>query len=164
MNPNRKIFLAFCSEITGYPAIALEGTGLVDAYQELLEQVLGQSLAIELYAAAESVLSVPEAAQRESQMRALVLTSQVLWPIVANLISLWYLGSWSQLPAGWYSTTGLTLPGPTDPGRSHVPSAQSYVEQLSYRTAGAHPPGAKPTGFGSWSLPPVFETEGRAAR
>ena len=34
--------------------------------------------------------------------------------------------------------------------------AQAYTAQLAYRAAGAHPPGANPTGYGSWSLDPVF--------
>jgi len=96
-----------------------------------LEQVIGQALALERYRIAESILLPPEVEQRKSQLRAIVLPSPVLWPIVANLISLWYLGLWSQLPATWYSATGLAVPGPTNVGITHVPSEQAYVEQLS---------------------------------
>jgi hypothetical protein len=149
------LFRTFCSEITGYSSIALEGTALVDVYQDLLEQVIGQALATEFYEAAKAVVDLPDPIAREHQIRLSILPSPTLWGIVANLISLWYLGSWAQLSDDWYAAAGLPKPGPADPGRPHVPSAQAYIEQLSYRCAGGHTPGAKPTGFGTWSLPPV---------
>jgi hypothetical protein len=156
MNTKRPIFLRFCSEITGYTCFKLEGTSLVDTYQKLLEDVLGSKLE-EFYNLIESVVSLEKPEQREEKISATLLPPSIYWPVVSGLISLWYLGYWSRLPDSWYLATGLPVPGPNDPGRTHVPSAAAYTEQLSYRTAGAHPPGAKPTGYGGWSIPPVFD-------
>ena len=157
MNPNRQIFLRFCAEMTGYTAISLEGTGLVDLFQQLLETVIGENIARDLYGLAESILSIGDPAKREELIRTSILPSAIIWPVVSNLIGLWYLGAWNQLSPAWYAAAGLPVPGPGDAGQTHVPSASSYTEQLAYRTAGAHTPGAKPPGFGSWSIPPVVD-------
>jgi hypothetical protein len=159
MNPDRAVFLDFCSVITGYSNFILEGTGLVDTYQELIETVLGPKLSSEFYGLAKSVVSHPNIDERENQVRTSVLSSSTFWPVVSGLIALWYLGTWAQLPDRWYAAAGLPVPGPNDPGRTHVPTPGAYTEQLSYRTAVAHPPGAKPTGYGSWSTPPVVSFE-----
>jgi len=156
VNTNRKTFLHFCGAITGYSPLELEGTGLVDDYQELLEQVIGQALVLEFYNLAAPIVALEDPAARDERIRSAILPSSVFWPIVANLISLWYLGFWNTLPDSWYTLTGWPKPGPGEVGFGHVPSAKAYIEQLSYRTAGAHTPGAKPTGFGSWAIPPVF--------
>jgi len=150
------LFLQFSAEITGYPASTLQGTGLVELYSKLVGDVLGPALAPRFYAHAEAILSLGTPQAREQRITELILHSPIFWPVTANLIALWYLGLWTKLPDEWYQAQGLGLPGPSDPGRTHVPSASAYTEQLSYRTAGAHPPGAKPTGFQSWSVPPVF--------
>ncbi len=94
--------------------------------------------------------------EREKRIRTSLLPPSKFWPVVSSLIGLWYLGIWTQLPDSWYAATGLPIPGSNDPGSTHTPSQLAYIEQLSYRTADAHTPGAKPTGFGSWSTPPVL--------
>jgi len=156
MNPRREAFLIFCSDITGFSCFELATTGLVETYRVLVDAVLG-SRASEFNACIESIAALPDAAQREAKIRAMLLPSSLYWPVVSGLISLWYLGVWTQLPNRWYQEAGLPLPGPQDPGRTHVPSALAYIEQLSYRSAFAHPPAAKPTGFGSWSVAPVID-------
>lgn len=155
MNPHRALFREFCSVITGRSEFAVEGTGLVDSYQELMEKILGAALVAEFYAKMKEVVEKPGLEAREEEAEASLSPSPIFGPIVRGLMSLWYLGLWNQLPNEWYAATGLPAPGPSDPGRTHVPSELAYVEQFSYPTAGAHPPGAKPTGFGSWSIPPV---------
>jgi hypothetical protein len=156
MNANRPIFLRFSEEITAYSSLDLEGTGMVDIYQAVLEGAVGSTLLPSFYALASAVTSPVDAVQREDVMRTKVLPSPIFWPVVSNLISLWYLGNWIIFPDSWYTATGLKKPANGEPGFGGVPSPQAYVEQLSYRTAGAHTPGAKPTGYGSWSIPPVF--------
>jgi hypothetical protein len=156
MDARRAVFLAFCAEITGFTPFDLEGTGVVDLYQRLIEEILGSELASEFYRLAESIVSIPDAAGREQAMRECFLPPSILWPVISGLIALWYLGTWTRLPDSWYAATGLPIPGPNDAGRTHTPSGLAYIEQLSYRTAGAHTPGVNPTGFGSWSSPPLF--------
>jgi len=160
---NRKTFLAFSAELTGYREVDLEGTGLVDAYLGLVDEQVGEVCANLEEVAARVVRKAP-GAPRQDEMRVQVLASAVYWPVARALITLWYLGSWPYLPLSWYVTSGWpALPTglPKTPkhwtaGGSLVPSAEAYTQQLAYRAAGAHPPGASPTGFGSWSIPPVF--------
>jgi hypothetical protein len=159
MNANRATFLKFSEEVTGYSSLDLEGTGLVDVYQAVVEGAIGDTLGAQFYALAAEVVSPVDPVQRENGMRAQVLPSAIFWPVVSNLISLWYLGSWTILPDSWFVATGRTKPGVGETGSSGLPSSQAtqaYIEQLSYRTAGAHTPGARPTGYGSWSIPPVL--------
>jgi hypothetical protein len=156
MNANRSTFLAFSAELTGYGEIELEGTGLVDAYQALLEEQAGRAIAKQFYEVAGRVVGHRTAAGRAEAMRIDVLPSPTLWLLASTLIVLWYQGSWTTPPASWYAGAGSAPPKGVTPGRTFVPSAQAYTAQLAYRGAGAHPPGANPTGFGSWSIAPVF--------
>lgn len=155
MSARRHRFLQFCSDITGFSPFQLEGTGLVETYLGLLDGVLGPHAA-RFDQLVATVIAVPPA-ERESVLQTALSCLDLNTPVIRGLISLWYLGVWNQLPDDWYAAAGLPKPGPADPGRTHVPNSAAYIEQLSYRVAGAHPPGARPTGFGSWSLPPVFD-------
>jgi hypothetical protein len=155
MNPNRSNFLQFSSLITGFSPFKLEGTGLIDIYQDLIEKALGEKQR-DFYAMIRDVLSVPTIDEREDKVAREVVDSVVYWPVVKALISLWYLGYW-QLGDDWYAAAGVPALAPVGSGGSGVPCAAAYTEQLSYRAAGAHPPGAKPTGFGGWSIRPVFD-------
>src|ERR1700674_5258788 len=95
-NAGRRTFLALSSEITGYSEMALEGTGLVDEYQSLVEQAIGPAVTAELYSLAHLVLRHRSAAARNHAMRVDILASAVAWPVVSNLITLWYTGVWNQ--------------------------------------------------------------------
>jgi hypothetical protein len=151
MDDTRALFLNFCSEITGYSPLELETTGLIDLYHKLIEEILAARLT-DFYVFAKSVVDASgdvEATER------ILTSSSVFWPVVSSLINLWYLGNWTQLPDSWFAQTGLPTPGPGDAGRTHTPSSLAYIEQLSYRTADAHPPGAKATGFGTWGWQPA---------
>jgi hypothetical protein len=61
-----------------------------------------------------------------------VLADPTLGPVARDLIVLWYCGSW----------------------RGEVVSPEAYVAGLQWVAAGAHPIGARPQGFGAWSLSP----------
>jgi hypothetical protein len=150
----RQLFVELCSELTGYSCVELEGTGLVEAYQQLLEDVVGTTVATEIHDHAEVILA-SEVADRPGKLHQLLLQPSRYASVMSSLLYLWYLGTWNRLPDSWYHETCLRFPGSDSLGNTHVPSALAYVEQLSYRTALAHPPGAKPTGWGSWSREPV---------
>jgi len=152
----RGVFLAFSAELTGYSETDLEGTGNVDAYQALVDQQAGPLISDMFYAAAGGVVQHTGAAARAEAMRIDVLASPTVWPLCQALITLWYQGSWTPLPESWYQGVHSPVPEGVAPGNTFVPSAQAYTAQLAYHAAGAHPPGANPTGYGSWSLDPVF--------
>ena len=145
MGADRETFVEFSAELTGYSATDLEGTGLVDAYLTLADDQLGSAFMATFFTNARLVLRHRGPAARAKAMRIVILASPTLWPAAAALITLWYTGSWTTpAPAG------------APPNKAIVPSAQAYEQQLAFRAAGAHPPGASPTGHGSWAIPPVF--------
>lgn len=153
---SRESFLLICSEITGYSDFELESTGVVDTYFQLLPKILGPQITQEFATSIDYVLSTrPDTPERQAAVDEALRPPSLFWPVISALASLWYLGTWNQLPDSWYAAVGLPLPGPSDAGRTHVPSQLAYIEQLSYRTAFAHAPGANPTGFGSWSEAPL---------
>ena len=152
----RTLFLAFSAELTGYTETDLEGTGNVDSFLGVLEQQTGAKAMTLFYAAAAAVLQHGSAAARAAAIRIDVLPSPTVWPMCASLIMLWYQGFWPALAASWYSGVGSPPPKGWSATQKIVPSAQAYTAQLAYRAAGAHPPGANPTGPGSWSIDPVF--------
>lgn len=157
MPAERHLFLQLSAEVTGYEESDLEGTGLVDEYLALLQGELGPVVLRELGEATRHVMSQKRADARAHAMRVRILASPVLWPVVSGIIQLWYLGTWTSMTAHWYSLAGFKeVPKGVKPELVQVPSARAYEQQLAYRGAGAHPPGAKPTGHGSWSIPPVF--------
>ena len=166
MQRDRQTFLDISSELTGYSPIDLEGTGLVDQYWKLViydvtklaDDKNGKDVPAIFYYAARSVLKQKNEKSRERAMYMNIITSPLLWPLCQSIVFLWYRGEWIRMNDTWYKYyAGFTPPNnKSDPGKSFVPSSQAYTEQLSYRAAGAHPPGAHPTGFGSWSLDPVF--------
>jgi hypothetical protein len=73
-----------------------------------------------------------------------------LGPIARNVIVLWYLGQWDQMPRHWRDRQGAS---PADV--AGVPSAAAFRAGLVWRAIGAHPTGANPPGFGSWATPPA---------
>ncbi len=157
MDKNRQIFLELSSELTGYSSLDLEGTGLVDHYWKLVEYEITPTVVEQLYNKAKTVLGIKNEADRDHAMQINIAASPTLWPVCSALINLWYLGQWTSMSALWYQYYAHTeVPPNVEPSHSFVPLAAAYTEQLSYRAAGAHPPGAHPTGFGSWGMDPVF--------
>ncbi|HLO83324.1 MAG TPA: hypothetical protein VK166_20315 [Chitinophagaceae bacterium] len=158
---HRNTFLNLSSELTGYSPIELEGTGLVDLYFDLVCKDLGNDVPGILFTTAEKVLKLTGEA-RAHAMSVEITASTLLWPVCQSLVTLWYMGQWTRMSAFWYQyVAGFPAPPSSPvpniaPGGTFVPSADAYTEQLSYRAAGAHPPGAHPTGFGGWGLVPVF--------
>lgn len=157
MEENRNIFLSLSAELTGYAVIDLEGTGLVQTYQKLVADEIGDKVTAFLYDTVRIVFNHKTEEARDFAMRIYIMASPTLWPICKAIITLWYRGQWTSMSPIWFMYYAGVAPGPNvAPGKTHVPSAAAYTEQLSYRAAGAHPPGAHPTGFGSWGIDPVF--------
>jgi hypothetical protein len=69
----------------------------------------------------------------EAAIESKILGDPKLGPAAWNLILLWYLGMWQT---------------------AYV-SAESYQAALQWAAAGAHPPGSRQEGFGSWSMLPL---------
>jgi hypothetical protein len=68
MNENRATFLKFSEEVTGYSSLDLEGTGLVDVYQTVVEGAIGETLAAQFYALTTTVGSPVDPLERDNEL------------------------------------------------------------------------------------------------
>jgi hypothetical protein len=147
-------FLALSAMLTGYGRADLLGTGVARRYYDEVVSVVGDAVCRELLEAAAACAAEDDPARRERAVRRTVLAHPKLGPVARNVIKMWYLGSWRQLPRAWRAAYG-----DSPAGGNHVVSAQAYQEGLVWRAIGSHPPGAKPPGFGTWALEPRAETD-----
>jgi hypothetical protein len=141
-------FLIFSAEVTAFSCFELRGTGMAEAYFNAVLGVVGESIVAELLDAYASLKGTPEN-ERESRMRLVIFGDEKLGPIARNVIKLWYIGIWEELPQAWTETYGAI--------EKNVPfmvSAAAYTEGLLWPAIGANPPGAKAPGYASWALPP----------
>ncbi len=144
-------FLAFSAELTAFTAFELRGTGQAEAYLETLENLVGPSVLADLLRefGLASTCGPAGSPQRLAYLRRQVFGNERLGPVARNLIKLWYVGTWYELPTAWrerYDVGGMA--------GDFVVSPAAYVEGLLWTAIGAHPAGAKGQGFGSWASPP----------
>ncbi len=142
-------FLAFSAEITAFTTFELLGTGMADDYLAAVIDVVGESTVHELLRAWDRVRE--SGAASEENLRRAIFGDEKLGPIARNIIKLWYIGTWYQLPYGWSQSFGAREKDVT-----FVVSPAAYVEGLLWPAIGSHPPGAKAPGYGSWANAPVI--------
>lgn len=144
-------FLAFSTVVTGFTKFRLVGTGQADLYFSTLVDVVGEASALELLQAFRRVRD--EAGEDEAALdrllRSEIFSHEKLGPIARNIIKLWYVGAWYQLPDEWREAFGAV-----EKDTTFVPSPVAYTEGLLWPTIGANPSGAKAPGYGTWSAPP----------
>lgn len=151
MNPadeNLERFVALSSLLTGYSRAELWGTGMVRPYWSLLERLASDVLLGRLLSQGEQALRSPALVSKR------LLPDPDTGPLARNLIALWYLGLWNQLPLDWRDRHGAHAQDVT-----HYPSPEAYTQGLVWQTMHAHPQGAHQGGYGSWSLPPIKEAK-----
>jgi len=136
-------FLRLSVTLTGFDEYELLGTGMLETYYDELLRIIGAREAGSLFGA---LLRVPDG--DESAFRSVILEDARYGPVARNVLTMWYLGTWTQLPREWRNSYGATSYD-TD----HVVSAAAYREGLVWPAAGTHPMGAKQQGFGSWAKP-----------
>jgi hypothetical protein len=126
-------FVALSAELTGFRRVDLHGTGQARAHLDLLASIAGEDLTARLLAAdAQHALADPD-----------------LGPLARNLIVLWYLGQWDQLPRAWRERNGAS---PEDTAR--VASAAAFRAGLVWPAIGTHAMSANAPGFGTWAKRP----------
>lgn len=150
-------FLSLSVILTGYSKADLLSTGLSQQYYDKLSSIVDGDICGRLWTASETVLRKgrdhPEKIEKEVRTR--IFGNATLAPLAKNIIKMWYLGSWSQLPQGWRHENGAKAEDV-----DHVISAEAYQEGLIWQAIGSHPQGAKQPGFGSWTLTPPSEAPG----
>jgi hypothetical protein len=149
-DPRLDRFLNFSSDVTAFRTLELSGTGQVGPYLEAIDAIVGAAVMDELLAAYEDLRRLDDVGHpRTAALRKTIFGNQKFGPIARGIVKLWYVGTWYALPAEWHAEYG---PKPDD--RTFVVSTSAYKEGLLWPAIGAHPPGAKAPGFGSWKNPP----------
>jgi hypothetical protein len=148
-------FLRLSEMLTGFTRVELLGTGMVEAYYDELIAVIGAREVGALLAAAQAVDRVSGSDDEiDAAIRSRILDDARFGPVARNVITMWYLGNWNQLPREWRNQFGaMSL------DYDRVVSAKAYREGLVWPAAGTHPMGAKQPGYASWSVPPPRATE-----
>jgi hypothetical protein len=143
-------FLALSSEVTAFSRFELQGTGQAQLYFDTVIGVVGRAGFDELLQTYSRVTrDEGRGDRREAELRKNVFGHEKLGPIARNIIKMWYSGVWYQLPRAWTDAYGAHATGAT-----RTVTGDAYVEGLLWRAIGAHPPGARPPGYASWSGPP----------
>jgi hypothetical protein len=164
VNSRLERFLAFSAALTAYPVFELRGTGLAESYLATVEKCVGtQALdaLLDTYdaavAAADGALAAPIPGGTPPEppgvladlLRRDLFSDLRLGPVARNVIKMWYLGVWYELPAAWTDAYGAK-----QQNIAFTVSAAAYTEGLLWPSIGANPPGAKAPGYGSWAQPP----------
>ncbi len=138
-------FLAISSWLTGFEAVELQGTGMVDTYFQTVIEKNDPSDVAYFFAEADAILR--EGAGDESAtvtwIRARLVPDSCYNSLAKNIILMWYTGEW---------TTQTDDPGTMT---STQINGASYVQGLMWSAAETHPPGAKQPGYGSWAETPI---------
>lgn len=150
---NLQDFLAFSSFVTGFPVFRLRGTGQAEPYLSTVVKVVGDGTTRELLSRFRAIQteSGDDVTAMEASLRARILSDERLGPIARNIIKLWYIGTWYQLPTAWRDAFGVL-----EHDSTFVVSPAAYTEGLLWPAVGANPPGAKGPGYGTWAEPPRF--------
>lgn len=156
----RRAFLSFSARVTGFTAFELEGTGQVDAYLGTCDAVVGSDVVDELLAAYGRVSAEldADASAGGRLMRREILSDEKLGPVARNIIKLWFVGTWYELPPEWSEAFGAR-----EDNYAFVVSPAAYTEGLLWPAIGANPAGAKAPGYGSWAAPPRIPAVGNGS-
>jgi hypothetical protein len=148
-------FLGLSATLTGYSRFRLLGTGQAEPYLATTRRAVGDAVLAELLTISRAVENDAAGDERalDRGLRVHVLGDDLLGPVARNVIKMWFVGTWFQLPQEWRDAHAAR-----EPDATHVVSPASYTEGLLWPTIGANPPGAKGQGFGTWAEPPVIDT------
>jgi hypothetical protein len=147
-------FLAFSAYVTAFSGYELRGTGRAAEYLSTVERVAGPDVLDEVLSVYERVSAdaVADAEATDDALRKDLFSDDKLGPIARNILKMWYVGIWYELPPEWIEVYGARQHDGT-----FMVSPAAYTEGLLWPAIGANPNGAKPPGYGSWALPPLIE-------
>jgi hypothetical protein len=171
-------FMKLSVELTGFTDYVLQGTGCATTYYSNVVEIVGENNLADLLDVYEGVViatpigkkapsedKLPTAVQadlnkarkkarnkRNWRLRVRLLSNEKWGPIARNIIKLWYVSIWFELPSAWREAFG---PLPND--RTFIPGAYSYTQGLLGPSVGAHVQGAKAPGYGTWADPPEIQ-------
>jgi hypothetical protein len=140
-------FLSLSAFFTGFTQAELQGTGLAGRYYDVVNTIIDSDIIGTMLLDFQTSIDQGEGNTAPDGQR--LIEDPKTGPVIKNIISLWYLGQWNQMPHGWRNEYGASALD-----RNHIISASSYKHGLVWTAMGAHPMGTKQQGFGAWSLPP----------
>ncbi len=141
-------FINLSSELCGFSDFTLRGTGYATRYYSTVVDIVGQDVLDRMFNV-YAKLPAHTSPIRDKALRAEILAHDEFGPIARNIMKLWYLSVWYELPRAWHEKYGMY-----NNDRTFIPFPYGYPEALLWPSVGAHVPGAKPTGYGSWAEPP----------
>lgn len=147
-------FLVFSSMLTGFTTFRLRGTGQAEIYFSTTTDIVGEATVRKLLTTFREISddARDDEAIRDREIRRRIMSDEKLGPVARNLIKLWYVGIWYELPRDWRESFGES-----EKDHTFVISAAAYTEGLLWPAIGANPSGAKPLGYGTWAFPPRIE-------
>jgi hypothetical protein len=147
-----ELFRSLSVTLTGFSDAELSGTAMAQTYFTLIPSIVGEEKFGRLLAIWRDtyIRGQGDEPLLEKLVKEQIFEEPDLGPIARNVVTLWYLGMWFQMPASWRNKHGAWANDVT-----FVVSPQSYTEGLVWKAIHTHPPAAKQPGYGSWALPPV---------
>jgi hypothetical protein len=148
-------FISLSVLLTGFKDFQLHGTGMATIYYETLCKQIGEQLThdyLVVYATIQKQSGNDEHVLNKL-FRKNILCDEKFGPVTRNVIKMWFVGTWYELPREGYAKYGPS----TVLNKPFVVSTQAYTEGLLWPAIGSHPAGAKGPGYGTWYEKPVFE-------
>ena len=144
-------FLQLSETLTAFTSFQLQATGEAESYYNTVQDVVGEAIFKELLLTFEKIQTDTgdSGPNFDEALRHQILSNEKLGPIARNIIKMWFVGTWYQLPTYWLEKYGVSSENGT-----FVVSPNAYKEGLLWPTIGAHPTGAKAPGYGTWTAPP----------
>ncbi|MBN3790608.1 hypothetical protein [Burkholderia sp. Ac-20353] len=139
-------FVKNSSKILEFTQFTLRGTGIGETLCDFFVAKVGGEIFDQWMA---QMTALPDTGP-DKDKAVHVLLHGPYGALTRNLLSAWYTGVWSELPAAWRAEH---LPA-GQPDEDSVISVRTYQEALVWPLVGAHPPGAKQQGWAAWSMPP----------
>ena len=145
-----KLFVDLSYVLSGFNPVELWGTGMVQTYYDEVNLIIGEREMGKLLGVSSRVIQLNSEPMDEVEhaVQKHILDDGRYGPVARNIIRLWYLGAWAQLPREWRDEYGATSYD-TD----HIVSPEAYQESLVWTAGLTHPMGAKQQGFGAWAKP-----------
>ncbi len=136
MSAGLDAFLRLSAALTGFDRASLEGTGQAEAYYRWMADHVPPDTLAALWERARDPLTDEEVAA--------ILATAPLGLVARQINYLWYTAEWQVLSNGNLVAAAVVSPA-------------AYQEALVWPAMLAHPPGAKQTGFASWTTLPTEE-------
>jgi hypothetical protein len=136
-NKYRHDFLQLSVLLTGFNAIELESTGMVEVYFKTVLQRTEPSVVESFFENTRKILALGPTHGLDQAIRSELLPDSAYNGLAKRIILLWYEGLWITKAS------------------REVISTESYVQGLMWPAAKTHPSGAKQPGYGSWANLPL---------